>query len=241
MIRCLTGALLGAVAGVLLLPMPVAWGSPQAAVSPTEFEPAYADHSAIVLLSAARAALRELGTEAQASERRLRCAGAISALTRLYQLHGCAWALRPLREVYTHPDCPDLHLACSADGRLELRIEPLELKNPAFADYTVYLCTMSSHTALNLTDAAGSALVIGLRDGTRLTAQRLSPDHALWIQLDRLADTFEPPVILPAGGGIAFKQLFAVPDLCPDDISKVSLEWGDYELSVPYYENEVGL
>lgn len=231
--RTTAGALAGA--AVLLLA-----GVATADNPPVEYEPTYADASAVALLSAARLALRDLDSQSEAGERRLRCAAAISALVQLYQLHGCRWARGPLRQVYADPDCPNLHLGYSADGRLEFRLEPLALRNPAFTEYTVFLCTLSNQSPLVLRDAHGSALTIDLSDGTRLTAQPLGHEHPLWEELDRLADTFQPPPIMPSGGGTAFKQLFAVPDLCPRDISTVSLRWGDYELSVPYYENEVG-
>ncbi|GEM_PF-2251644 len=236
MSRRITAGLLAGAAALLLLPAAANPGGDP----PLEYEPTYADASAVVLLSSARLALRDPEAGAEACERRLRCAGAIVALVQLYQLHGCRWALGPLKEVYSDPDCPDLHLAYSADGRLELRLEPLPLKNPAFADYTVYLCTLSSLTPLVLRDARNAVLTIDLSDGARLTAQQLTPEHPLWEELQRLADAFQPPPILPSGGGTAFKQLFAVPNLCPSDISTVSLRWGDYELLVPYFENEVG-
>lgn len=235
-----TTALRAGAAGLALAAMLMA-GSAGADSGPAEFELTYADQSAVVLLATARAALTELESEAEVSERRIKCATAVTALVRLYQLHGCEWALEPLLEVYAHPDCPDLHLGYSADGRLELRLEPLELLNPAFADHTVYLCTLSSHTALDLSGSRDSTLTITLLTGERLTAQQLSRQHVLWPQLERLADTFEPPPYLLSGGGLGFKQLFALPDLCPDRISTVSLGWGDYELIVPYFENEVGL
>jgi hypothetical protein len=221
-----------------LLALRPAASSPQTPASC--FEPQPADYSAITLLVSARTALGELATEEEASERRLRCAAAISALVGLYQLHGCRWALPSLRAVYDHPDCPDLHLGYSADGRISVRIEPLDLHNPAFENYTILLCTMRSNSALDLTADQVGVLTVELLDQTQLTAQPLSAQHELWPQLDRLAHTFKAPAALPSGAGIGFKQLFAVSRLNRDRISAVSLRWGDYQLTVPYYENEVG-
>jgi hypothetical protein len=207
----------------------------------TSYGPQAAEYSLLTLLSSARIALRELELLPDANERRLRCSTAITALSGLYQLHGCAWAKPLLKEVYTHPDCPDLHIGFSADGRSSLRLEPLELRNPAFADYTIYLCTLQGNTALDLLGLEQGMMAVSLLDGSELTAQPLGPAHELWPHLERLAHTFEAPDALPSGAGIAFKQIFAVENLCRERISTVSLVWGNYRFVVPYYENEVGL
>jgi len=229
--------------GMLMLALiTLAWSAAaRAEVRGSGYEPRLAEYSAVTLLSSARVALSELAVLTEASERRLRCSAAVSSLTALYQLHGCEWALPALRDVCRHPDCPDLHLGYTSDGRVGLRLEPLELRNPVFEQYTVYLCTLQSNTALDLTAAEAGPLTVQLRDGSQISAQPLSPEHELWPQLDRLIHTFQPPAALPSGAGIAYKQLFAVPRLSRERISAVSLLWGAYEFEVPYYENEAGL
>lgn len=226
---------------LIVLPLLMPWlAAARAQPTDAEFKPRLADYSAVMLLSSARVALDELQTVEEASERRLRCAAAISALVGLYQLHGCLWALPALRTVYKHRDCPDLHVGYSEDGRIRIRLEPLELRNPAFNGYTVYLCTLQSNTALDLTAEEQGALTVYLTDQAQLSAVSVNPQHELWPALDRIAHTFAAPAALPSGAGIAYKQLFAVPRLSRDRISAVSLWWGDYQLTVPYYENEVG-
>jgi hypothetical protein len=205
--------------------------------SETGFIPGAAELSAVSFLASAHLALQELQELESPPERRLRCSTAIAALTGLYQLHGCTWALPVLRSVYQHPDCPPMHMGYSLDGRLSLRIEPMELFNPAFDQYVVFLCTFESNTSLDLTGGSSGLLNIELSDGTLSEAQPLTPDHQLWEQLSNLAPTFAPASALPSGAGSAFKQLFAAKGIADADIQAVSLDWGAYALRVPYLEH----
>jgi hypothetical protein len=201
------------------------------------FIPGAAELSAVSFLASAHLALQELQELESPMERRLRCSTAIAALTGLYQLHGCTWVLPVLRSVYQHPDCPPMHMGYSLDGRFSLRVEPMELFNPAFDEYTVVLCTFESNTSIALTSESSGLLVIELSDGTQIEAQPLTPDHQLWEQLSSLAPTFTPANALPSGAGSAFKQLFAAKVMADADIQAVSLDWGAYALRVPYLEH----
>jgi hypothetical protein len=228
------------------------------------YEPSVADLSAAGLLATARDALLRLdevaplpGAETAASasagaaedpkasindvDRDALFGTAIAALTALYQLHGCRWALAPLRELYQRPGCPPMHLGYSADGRVLLRVEPLQLRKPVFADYTVLLCTLESNTALHLQQNSAALLRVMLLDGSVIEAQALTTSHPLYGDLSRLADTFAPPPELPSGAQIAFKQLFDTPGVTNLPISAVLLSWGGCEINVTFYENEVGI
>jgi hypothetical protein len=134
-----------------------------------------------------------------------------------------------------------LHLGYSADGRLALRVEPLELRKPAFQNYTVLLCTLESNTALSLRESGVPLLQVKLLDGRLLEAQALTPSHPLYGDLTRLADSFAPPPALPSGALIAFKQIFDAPGVTNLPVSAVVLNWGGHEIVVPFFENEVGI
>jgi len=204
------------------------------------YNPGLAEASEITWLGIARLALANAKHAEDPSEKQLQLATAIRSLTALVQLHGNQWALAPLETIYADPDCPNLHISYSTDGRLSWSIEPLALQNPVFADYTILLCTMESATARDLFGEQESAIVIELLDGRLIPAEPLTADHPLFEQLMRQTAGFYPPAALPAGAGIAFKQIIAVPELSRNTISAVLLEWGQYKLKMPYYENEVG-
>jgi hypothetical protein len=204
------------------------------------YAPSPADLSASALLTTARGALAALDGELAAVDRAAQFNAALTALTGLYQLHGCQWALPQLRTLLARPDATGLHCGYSADGRVLLYVQPLDLQNPAFADYTVLLCTLESHSALELAGVTASPLTLTLADGATLQAEPLTPAHPLYNRLDKLADTFTPPSALPSGTGIAFKQLLALPRPGTSAVSAVLLSWGCYEMEVPYFETEVG-
>jgi hypothetical protein len=217
------------------------------ATAQAQFAPTPADASAAELLSTARYALAQLELELSAQDRRIYSSQAITALTGLYQLHGCTWARTPLSALYHSPGCTDLHVGYSADGRLMLRVESMKLQNPAFAPYVIYLCTFVSCTPLDLRANRAGMLRITLADGTALEAESITSAHPLWPNLARLAPTFRPVDEVPTGGGKVFKQVFALnPGLSvagspSGSISAVSLVWDGYTIEVPYYENEVQL
>ena len=203
--------------------------------------PGAAEHSTAALLGSAKYALSRLGETEDEDERRTYYAMAIAALTGLYQLHGCQWAKEPLADLYREPGCPDLHIGYSSDGRISLRIEPLQLNEPIFEDHTIYLCTMESNTSLDLEAGEAAPLKIRLISGGELVSERLAEGHPLWRKLKKLAHTFEPVNRLPPGSGQSFKQIFAAPDIYAGSISAVILEWGDYTITVPYPASEVSI
>lgn len=210
-----------------------------------QFAPQAAEASAAEMLSSARYALAELELEQGELHRRIAFSQAITALTGLYQLHGCSWALPRLIELYARPGCPDLHVGYSADGRLLLRVEKLELRNPAFREYAIYLCTFESNSALDLTAEFADLLRFEIADIFFQQAQRVQEGHPLWPQLKRLAGNFEPVPVVYSGTGTSFKQVFALDSSLPGVdspsgmVSAVSLDWGSYTIEIPFYETEV--
>lgn len=219
----------------------VAVAAPLPAASATaDYEPAYTDLSALMLLMSARNALAGLAEMEEPLERRIRCSTAVTALTGLYQLHGCSWALPALQRVLEHPDCPPLLVGYSLDGRLQFRLEPLELQRDLFNDYTIYLCTLSSQSALDLSARDQAQLIFLLADGSRIEAQLLGPEHPLWAGVERLAATFELPPALSPGTAVAFKQVFGA-DISIQAISAVLFDWGQYGMVIPNFRIQEGL
>lgn len=159
---------------------------------------------------------------------------AVDGLTTLDQLHGCQWAAPELRKLYARPDAPPLRLGFSPDGRVLLRIEPLVLKNPAFDNYTVLLCTFGSQTGHGVTDPPGGTLELALPAGTTLRADEVTEAHPLWEQLRHAAGQYGPPEFLPSGGGLAWKQLYSLPlARLPLNHCTLSLDWGGYHFDLP--------
>jgi hypothetical protein len=204
--------------------------------------PAAADEAALAWLSSARGALARLDdTKQNEVDRQVAHDTAVSALTALYQLSGCRWARAPLLATLKRPDTTGMHCGYSADGRVLLRLEPLELHNPVYAQYTIMLCTLESNTSQNLDGAPAGMLRLRYGDGTELSAEPLTPEHPLAASLAGLQGTFDPPVMLPSGVGISFKQVLAAARTSTKPVSAVRLQWGRYTIEVPYYENEVGV
>ncbi len=202
--------------------------------------PALADAEALGCLMVARNSLAEYPLQTTDLERRIRLSSAIEALTALDQLYGCEWARPVLEEVRGYPDCPALIIGFSRDGRVMLRVEELELQNPAFTGDLVCLCTLESRSALNLGGDTAAALGLTLADGTVLEALPVDEAHPRWEQLENLAGSFHPPAQLLSGAGMSFKQYFLI-SVSFESISAVSLVWGDYGIIQPNYLYQEGL
>ena len=209
--------------------------------APEQLTLTVSDVNMLGLLGAAQSALYWLEDEPSKQQRDIYLATVIDALTGLYQLHGLEWAGGRLAEVYARGDCPELITGYSADGRVYLRVQPLELKNPAFAGSTIMLCQLMSHSPLHREITHTSPLVLTLTDGTQLTGEVLDETHPLWENLDRHAATFAAPRLLPSGVSVAFKQIYSLPPFSLKRVATVSLKWGEYtiELARPQ-ANETG-
>ena len=203
-----------------------------------------ADTFAVQLIASLRSAYagiereRESGT---ALELMIQFDLAIQDLTSLAQLFGMQWADERLRAIYRAADCPDLHMGYSPDGRLLLRVEPMELKNPDFAEYRFYLCTLESLHEADIHTQAIEPLRIELLDGTVREAQAIEPGHPLWEKLNNQAGSYMAPSTLVSGQNLVFKQVYAAKALGRDAISAVSLDWDDYQIRLIWFENEVVL
>jgi hypothetical protein len=203
--------------------------------------PTAADAAALAWLSSARGALARLDAQQNEIDRQVAHDTVVSALTALYQQHGCQWALRPLLATLKRPDSTGMHTGCSSDGRVVLRVEALALRNPVYDKYTLMLCTLESNTSLELDGQPAGLLILRYAGGRQLSAEPLTAEHPLAGALAGLEGTFDPPLNLPSGAGISFKQVFAVPRTSTKPIAAVRLQWGRYTIEVPYYENEVGV
>jgi hypothetical protein len=230
---------LGALALCLALPPGARAGAdvaPRQTVPPVgaAYVPAAADLAMLGALAGAREGLSLL-VEAQTKQQRdIAYATAIDNLTALYQLHGLAWAKEKLDWLYVQPDCPALLTGYSADGRFYLRLQTLELRNPAFADYTVLLCQLASNSAQDLSVGEPRLLALELANGTCLPAEELNPLHPLWSKLSAVGGTFQVLSEVPSGFTPSFKQIFRVPGLSINGLAAVRFAWGPYTVTIDH-------
>ena len=210
-----------------------AYAADEAVLPPAaDFIPDAADAAMLGSLAVAREGLELLGQAETEQERRIAFFTAIDGLTALYQLHGLQWAKEKLDWLYAQPDCPWLITGYSADGRIYLRVQDLEVQNPAFDGYTIVLCQFASHSALDISADSAGALECELAGGTRLDADWLTVTHPLWPNLAWGEETFQAPASVPSGFSPSYKQIFAVPGLSIQDVSAVRLEWGAYQFEL---------
>jgi hypothetical protein len=203
-----------------------------------------ADGYAVQLISGLRSAYAGIERERRTGDAQalgIQFDLAIQQLVSLSELFGFQWADQRLRELYQEPDCPDLHMAYSADRRIMLRVEPMDLKNPAFDEYRFYLCTLESLQDTDIHTQRLAPMHIELHTGSEISAELIEPGHPLWEKLREQADSYVAPSFLPSGFNLIFKQVYGVKSLSREAISAVSLDWDDHEFRLVWFENEVTL
>lgn len=203
------------------------------------FEMSSSDLFAIQSLIIARGALTGIAEGSEGIQRDVHFRDAITSLTALYQLAGCQWAENALLDVLSEQDAPKLRAGYSRDGRILAMVEPLDLKNEAFADYTIFLVSLDSNSGQILEGQLDSTLTCELTNGQTVKAHGLDETHPLWEKLSRSAHTFKPAGSLYPLSGFTFKQVYLASEIPFGSISSVSLLWGQYKLVVPYYSTEV--
>ena len=124
----------------------------------------------------------------------------------------------------------------SHDGRIGAMITRMELMEPAFGDYSIFLVNLENKSAFTL-DSSQCKLTFTLKDGTALAPESIVKGHALFSRLERFADTFRPPERVLPGATASFKAALAAPGIGPGGLSYVSLEMGGHSVMIKFYEN----
>lgn len=124
----------------------------------------------------------------------------------------------------------------SRDGRIGAMITRMELMEPAFDDYSIFLINLENKSAF-LLDGSQCKLTFTLKDGEVLVPEDIVKGHPLFPRLERLADTFAPPQYVAPGATASFKAALAVPGVGPRELSYVSLEMGGHSVMIKFYEN----
>lgn len=124
----------------------------------------------------------------------------------------------------------------SHDGRIGAMITRMELMEPAFGDYSIFLVNLENKSAFTL-DSSQCKLTFKLKDGTALAPESIVKGHPLFPRLERLTDTFRPPERVSPGATASFKAALAVPGIDQRQLSYVSLEMGGHSVMIKFYEN----
>ena len=174
------------------------------------------DISAMSLIAGAQDALAQLELDQRPAQRTIYLTSAMSALSALYQLHGFEWAMERLLPLYNEPGCPDIHFGYSTDGRIRLTVEPMELRNPVFNDYTVMLVTIESNSGELISAESFSSLSVELQDGVVVLPDYLSEMLTLSVDVSSKSahDLFDEPRTFINQTRVQLHERCTRPDFC---------------------------
>lgn len=161
---------------------------------------------------------------------------AIESWAILWRVYGYAPAAEKIRELSALNGGANRHAGFTQDFSIEADATVMELKNPDYKNYTMFLLRIVNrhYDALALN---GTEVLVLDTGGKWWRAEKLSESHPLWENVKRLASTFAPlDTGLPARV-VSFKQVYATPNLTKGKIRLILLKAGEVEVEIPYLES----
>ena len=161
---------------------------------------------------------------------------AIEAWTILWRSYGYSPAAEKIRQLAALAPGVRRNPGFTGDLSMEADATPMELKNPAFRDYTMYLFRVVNrhHETLEMD---GAEVLILDSSGKWWRADELTAAHPLWRNVNRLADTYKADKPVFPGRTVTFKQVYASPNLTKGKIRLILLVAGARTVEIPYLEN----
>jgi hypothetical protein len=164
---------------------------------------------------------------------------AIDCYTDLYQLYRWPQALARIIELRREPIPVLDHTANANLGRIKVDVSRMELQNPAYGSYTMYLCHIEDRSPLWM-HAKSPTLSLRLMDRTSLSPETISPSHPLYPHLRRIAGTFSVPSEVGPARVVTFKAVFSRPMIPESDIDSFQVDgYGPEPIILPFLENLV--
>jgi hypothetical protein len=124
----------------------------------------------------------------------------------------------------------------SADGSLAASIARLELKNPVFDDYSLFLVNVENRSGVDLR-IADWRFTLAVKDGAILIPDTLAETHPLHMHVKRGLAGFSPPETLKAGSTASLKLVFSRSGLTPSKMKYFRADLDDMRVVVKFYEN----
>lgn len=160
---------------------------------------------------------------------------AIDAWTILWRSYGYQPAARKVRELSVLSPGINRHAGFTQNLAVETDGTVMELKNPAYANYTMFLFRIVNRN-YDVLPLAGTEVKVLDTGGKWWQAEKLSEAHPLWQNVRRLASTFEPEDRALPGRVVSFKKVYASPNLTKGKIRLILLKAGEVEVEIPYLE-----
>ncbi len=124
----------------------------------------------------------------------------------------------------------------SRDGKIGGMISVMELKDPAFGSYSMFLINLENRSAFAI-DSSQCGLSFTLKGGETLAPDRIERGHLLFPRLERLAYSFLPPRAIAPGATASFKAVLPAPGIDHRQLAFVLVEMGEHSVMIKFYDN----
>lgn len=158
----------------------------------------------------------------------------LEELTRLHEVAKLPPALPRIKQLLGKYDVPERY-GFAAGGMLAAGIQRMDLKNEAFAGYSMFLVRMENRTGAPI--GGGEAEVtLHLLGGSQLSAEAISASHELYPQISRILSRFQAPAQIAAAEA-SFIAAFPQAGLAMRDFAYATITYGDFRFVIKCYEN----
>ena len=156
-------------------------------------------------------------------------------LTWLYEVDKLSAAMPHIKKLLGKVDVTT-RFGFSHDGKTCATISVMELKEPVFSSYSMFLISIENRSAFAL-DSSQCKLTFALKGGETLVPEIIEQGHPLFSHLERLANTFYPPDAVAPGATASFKAVMPAPGIDQRQLSYVLLEMGEHSVMIKFYDN----
>jgi len=170
-------------------------------------------------------------------DRRVVVESMLEEVTRLCEVDKLPFAEQHLRELLRREGREFSRFGFHPSGSLSANVTRLQLKNPAFENYTIFLFRLENRTPLELKSDGKAACRLVATNGASWELAELSPEHALYPHLSRMQAQFRMPDVVRRGAIASFELILNRPGITEEDIAYFLLTFGKWQIVIKFYEN----
>jgi hypothetical protein len=159
----------------------------------------------------------------------------LEELTRLHEVAKLPPALPRIKRLLSQYQVPERY-GFAAGGMLAAGIQRMDLKNEAFAGYSMFLVRMENRAGKPL-DGGAAEVVLHLLGGGQMNAEVISQSHELYPQVSRILSRFQAPAQIAPAAEASFIAAFPQPGLELGGLAYVTVTYGDFRFVIKCYEN----
>jgi len=160
----------------------------------------------------------------------------LEELTRLHEVVKLPQALPHIKRLLRRHDVPE-RCGFAAGGMLAASLQRMELKNEAFAGYSMFFVRIENRTGAPLRGGEPAVVTLHLVDGSQATAETVDESHELYPQISRILGRFRPPARVAPAAEASFFAAFPRPGLTMRGLAYATLAYGGHRFVIKCYEN----